>query len=550
MLTPEGARPGRVLSRYASVRTVSQVQLRLEREKGDAFKAVQREVLEWISRKAGKALPADAWDGRSFELDEIGAQRVAAAHLEEPRYWAARVDDADREVAQRTWITEIGLALAPEGGVLFGSRLIVSTRGQNPRFQPSIPVFVRQVIQGGKALLDGRALTRDPWLVRTKEDVNQLYRLLIAKGRRTDICAFSLDEDVEDPATALALASAVHRKTMGAAHVVIITGPAAFLLTDLVGKEFSVYNRAVRTFRPGFDTELDEPFRHPRALADAIADWQDDGIEGADAFENFLVRSLILQTVSGADLERILPPFSEARRFASAINLESVRDAGASQEQMLQLYEADNTKLRMALNEEKALHDGLLAEADRDRDDAQRRAEESKGEVYRLNQRIRTLETHLQTTGGAEAAIPGDLSDFKSWADMHLAGSIVITNRALRGAKESDYEEPSLVYRALLMLRDDYVPMRRRDGSAKRYADALLALGLEDSRSITPTRLGEQGDEYLVQHNGRRRELERHLKKGNSYESRHCFRLYFFWDEEDEQVVVGWLTSHLGTRQT
>ena len=49
---------------------------------------------------------------------------------------------------------------------------------------------------------------------------------------------------------------------------------------------------------------------------------------------------------------------------------------------------------------------------------------------------------------------------------------------------------------------------------------------------------------------GTKRELDRHLKKGNSRNSRHCFRLYFFWDDEDEQVVVGWLTSHLDTRQT
>jgi hypothetical protein len=129
---------------------------------------------------------------------------------------------------------------------------------------------------------------------------------------------------------------------------------------------------------------------------------------------------------------------------------------------------------------------------------------------------------------------------------------VVVANRALRGAKASDYEDPKLAYHALLLLRDHYVPMRREGGDqlAKAYADALRALGLEEAPSIAASRLGEQGDDYLIPYPGGKRELDRHLKKGNSRESKHCFRLYFFWDDEEEQVVVGWLTSHLDTRQT
>ena len=84
----------------------------------------------------------------------------------------------------------------------------------------------------------------------------------------------------------------------------------------------------------------------------------------------------------------------------------------------------------------------------------------------------------------------------------------------------------------------------------KNYTDCLNALELEEAASISGTRVGEQGDEYIVQHNGKKRELDRHFKKGNSRETRRCFRIYFFWDDEEEQVVVGWLTSHLNTRQT
>lgn len=94
--------------------------------------------------------------------------------------------------------------------------------------------------------------------------------------------------------------------------------------------------------------------------------------------------------------------------------------------------------------------------------------------------------------------------------------------------------------------------MRKKGGEElkKAYETELRKLGLSEDASISSTRLGEQGDEYLVLHRGQKRELERHLKKGTSRESRHCFRLYFFWDEEEEEAVVGWLTSHLDTRKT
>jgi hypothetical protein len=553
VLTPEKA-PPRPTIRQAAVTTVGQVLLRLERNKPDPFKSVQNEVLDWIRLKAGKPLPREAWEGQAFELDDIGAQRVAASHLDEPRYWAARIDDACREVPQRTWITEVGLAEAPFGSVLFGCRLIVSARGDNPWFQPSIPAFVRRVIEGGAAFLDDRLITAEPWLVQTEEEAGLLYALMISKNRRTDICVFSLAAECEDPAATAASATKVHSKTLGAAHVAVLTGPAAFSLTDIVGKEFSVFNRAVRTYRPCFDTDADDPLRHPLALAHRIAAWQDNGMEGPEAFENFLARSAILQTVSGSDLERQLPPFSEVRRISASTNLASARDAGASNDELLRLYEDDNSKLRATLDEEKALHAGLIEEADRERDEAQRRAEEARSEVYRLNQRIRMLETQIsaRADSGSDVALPADLHDLKDWADRQLAGSVVLTNRALRGANGSQYEEPALVYRALLLLRDRYVPMRREGGDVRRqkYEAELSAIGLSEEGSITRTRLGEQGEEYLVQYNGKKRELDRHLRKGNARDPRHCFRLYFFWDEEDEQVVVGWLTSHLDTRQT
>ena len=419
-----------------AIKPVSQVMLRLERDEPNVFEAVQQQVLSWVSLKAGKALPSEAWEGGTFELIEIGAQRVAAARLNQPPYWAARVDDACKEVAGRTWITEVGIKLAPEGGVLFGCRLIVSARGENPPFRPTVPGFVRKVIQAGTAYLDGHAISAEPPVVSSQRDVDRLYDLMISKFRRTDICAFSFADDDQKFASEVASAAYVHRHTVGAARVFMLTPSASNMLTELVGKEFSVYNRAVRTYRPGFDKDVDSPWRHPVAPAYRITSWRGDGIEGPRAFEDFLVRSAIAQTVA-SDLDEILIPFSEARRAATAEDIAHAVEKGASKDELVRLYEEENDKLQSALEEEKAVHAGLLA----DLDDERRRADEAKGDVFRLKYRIQALECQLRSGAAAHTVLPGSLGELEDWANKHLSGSVSITRRALRGAKHSDFED-------------------------------------------------------------------------------------------------------------
>ena len=92
----------------SEVRPICQLTLRLHpTPKGKRFDATVDAVLRWMNRRAGRPLPETAWKHVSFELTEIGAQRAAAVSLPDDRYWAARLDDADKTVPQRTWTTEV-----------------------------------------------------------------------------------------------------------------------------------------------------------------------------------------------------------------------------------------------------------------------------------------------------------------------------------------------------------------------------------------------------------------------------------------------------------
>ena len=120
----------RIFAKSAMVQPVSQVAF--ECESGDtqsAFLTAQKEVLKWVARRAGRQLPDKAWDGQTFDLADVGSQPTAAVAIEKPRYWAVRIDDADKEVARRTWTTEIGIGIAPNYNTLFGCRLFCAALG-------------------------------------------------------------------------------------------------------------------------------------------------------------------------------------------------------------------------------------------------------------------------------------------------------------------------------------------------------------------------------------------------------------------------------------
>ena len=91
----------------------------------------------------------------------------------------------------------------------------------------------------------------------------------------------------------------------------------------------------------------------------------------------------------------------------------------------------------------------------------------------------------------------------------------------------------------------------------KRMPSAAVKAGFEaecDRLKLENSPVGEatrtHSEQYTVQHGGRPRVLDWHLKRGDSRERTRCFRLYYFWDDETQCAVVGWLPSHLDNAMT
>ena len=540
----------RMQDQYASVVPVSQVSIEVYACDGnDPFATAQQKVLQWIAQRVGQRLPEEAWAGQSFETEKIGAQYAAAALLDDPEIWGARLDDADKSVPQLTWVTEVGLKRLAASKIAVSARLVCTRRGPNIPIDRSVPDFVRQIAAIGTSSLDGRLLRPIPWLVSEPDEVRSLCDLLQDPKRRAAVLVAALPAGSTYAQDAACPIDALCRRTFGAAHVVLITEPASYGLTHELGREFSVFNRAVRNYLPNFNPKEDEPHQHPWATARRIHNW--DG--GPAAYTAFLADHVLKNAVERSEPAGDPPSFAKIRRLAAEQRIAHAKATNATIAERLELAEAQIVELQAEREEMEEIFEGVLKSVEQERDEAQAKADTSTQRARNLRARVEMLEEALSSgSSPKEPEIPRDLNDFGAWCATHLAGFVEVLPRAKHAAKKSKYEDPSFLYKALLLLRDYYVPMRRLGGSAKvgAFKQACSDLNIEETQTFAGDRYGEHGDTYFVRYGGQSRLLNRHLKKGSTHDVRRCFRLYFFWDEDSEQAVVGWLPSHLDTRKT
>lgn len=533
------------------VRSVSQVQLSFQSEDPHkTFREIRQEALQWLANRAGRPLPKHAWDGESFDMLEVGAQPVSALAIEEPSYWCFHLSDADKTIARRSWTIEAGLLL-DHSGVMFGCRLQCVALGASPDFDATIPGVVAQVANHHVAYLDGRRASTKAWSVDSDGAVAELVDLLLDSTRSRPVIVISLgDKDGHDGRTVID-ADELAQLTVGAAHVATLTSASAYALTDQLGKEFSVFHQAVRTYRPRLDINEDTPNEHPIALPASIAEWPDGG---PDAFKRFLVEHALRDTVVGVDIYRDLPSFADIHGQLIRQRRTKAREAGAPDKELLALALEEIDVLRQKLGEETDAYTGLLKTAEGERDLVSAERDRYAADCHALRSRMLHLEAALRDTGKEqEIPTPDTFEGLDDWCRSHLAGKVDVMPRAIRCAMKCSFENSSLAYKTLLILRNLYVPMKCEGGWERKctYEQALAQLGLEEGPSFGgEARAGEGGDEYKVTYNGRRRYLDRHIKGSNSRDERFGFRLYFFWDEDSRQAVVGSFPTHLSTRAT
>jgi hypothetical protein len=394
--------------------------------------------------------------------------------------------------------------------------------------------------------LDGVETDLQAHPVETEDDTDRLIRLLGDKKRRTPVIGISMEE-YSGGDRALIDADRLASAVFGAGHVRLLSRRASFALTARIGKRLSVFNGAIRIWWPNFSHEDADPYDHPLWLAEVVLD-----ADEAKA-RNSIADRVLRASAGRRDADDAIPSFADVRRAAAAISREAAANSGRSAEELLQLYETELARLGEELKDAKAESAELVAIADEERKAAITERDHAHSELYTLRARFEEMErSRRRREQEPDIEIPETFDGLSAWAAIHIADTIEVLSRAANAAKKSLFDDPPLAYRALLLMHETYVPMRRSGSQAlkERWESGLRRLGLECSPAQSSGRAGENPDDYFVKYNGRRREIDMHLKGGNSRDPRYCFRLYFFWDDERERAVVASLPSHLDNRLT
>ncbi len=524
------------------------------------LKEAVKTVIYWVKDRFPERMPQTAWDGESFQL-ELPGQKVEAISIPKIGCWSFRLEHPDMPfddrpaVPGRTWITDIGLVRA-------GNDILVGVRSHCASLPYSSVESItmtrpRVVLEFGlrHCMHDVRTLLRQPWLLASEDDVLALYELVSNPNRRLPVVILSqpdksryqvsVSDYVLDPRE-------LANRCCGLAHVVQLPWDLGYRWTELVGKPWSVFLGAVRTYHPGIDWENDHPGQHPSTFAEKILFWKsphEDRI-GEGPFTDFLLDRLYESGVfHRIDWKNVLF-LPEARTKHAEFARSRTSDSG----EWKTLYESEIAALRTEIEElskeSEAWNDDAIASAkERDQFKEDNRQLRFQLDSLRLNLRQRSGETVE-----AEIEIPVSYADLPDWASRHLTGRLVLHSRALRGLKNADYEDVGIVYKSLLFLANEYRDQCMGCVGAKENVDKILGdLGLRLDRSITKERAGEQGDDYFIKYptsSSRSCFLEWHLRKGSNKETRLCLGIYFFWDQDTQQIVIGWLPSHLDNRMT
>ncbi len=508
---------------------------------------IRRATLQWLERRAGR-LPPEAWNFGPFGLDLGGTvAEVARSEAADGELWAMRLRYPDESRAGRVWRTELTLARRPDE-LRFGLKLDLAAREQEPAIDVSVPRIARFVV--GRIGLRAGA-SRLSLLPLRCDDGRALAEHLRHPERAVPAIVISQTGRAEEPWQGILAPKRLAERLAGIAEVHLVPPGQTFELSRALGKVWSCYGGAVRLYRVPLRPEEDGLGQHPLFLPERIVAWEEDT---GTPFARHLALLAARATLGPAPADLEVPTFARVQELTRERRLLEARSTGRSSEELLELAWQEIGELKQQLEEierergvREAELDALVAEAERERGEAL-------AELAAARQRIGLLEERLRK-GGADpdTTVPalGSYAELEDWAGRHLAGRLVLLPRAIRAAKDGLFENVALVGRALLYLAGPYRQLRLegREKAGAVHDRALAELGLDNSP--VGDDLTNHRDRFRVDWRGSKRLLDQHVKNGgNTRDPKRCLRIYYFWDEREQLVVVGSLPGHIRTGAT
>ncbi len=284
------------------------------------FPRARRRILAWLAHRLGPLPenfapvlgPPDDAAPRSGHLERKGTVlRTREQSSPSGRSFGLSLEMGG-DSAGAEYRTEVTLIRSPGGCRVHTGLRTLRMRSAEEVRTVWVPGIVRSLARSPGLVDYGWRVCPKPWIVRDHDAVRGLIELISEPRRTRPIFAVGLSAGETCPEAATVDVDDLAYRTAGLAHVAVITGPMTYVLTERVGRRFSVFGDALRTYRPGCVLGRREG-KHPMALSATVREWNPGG---PAEFAAFLTReaaraSVRLQAPPGT--ERFEPPTRRSR---------------------------------------------------------------------------------------------------------------------------------------------------------------------------------------------------------------------------------------------
>lgn len=521
------------------------------------FVYISRIIHNWITIKF-PSLNLPSQPG-TFQKDQF-TQSVNTIYSYDNLFFCIKTSHTDATKANRIWITEAELSVTNDVLSLAVRNAYTSNSPKNDEDYKtySVPNFIKDISQKVN-LTDAFCKTGQITTVENQSSLDQLYKLITHSNRLLPVIIISentsLDKDSSiyftvDNGYLLDGASLANNLSF-ISHVFYLPSQFQKKWTELIGDNWGVYNGAVRTYYPKFDAEDSSYYNHPILVPGKILAMNYSNDDGKEYWGGVAFSHKLTHTIKNYNMHSRFNWNELGYKFFNQAHREALSQRNSSSQNTLEwckLLESENTNLNEQIEELKT----LLSVQDTELE----QAEELKRKYISINttnqNRIHHLESILAQLQSEPQGkeYPSKYSDIPHWIQENFSGRIELLPKAIRSLKNAVYNDIALVCKIIECLGTTYYNMKMNFVNQSDYESILTEFGVEDTPAISDISAGEQGDEYYPMYNGKKHKLERHITKGQSRDPRECLRIYYFWDDESCQVVIGSLPGHLRIRSS
>ncbi|GEO81595.1 coiled-coil domain-containing protein [Pararhodospirillum oryzae] len=492
-------------------------------------------VLKWAQDQAGSKLPEEAWKQQTFE-HLAGGRNCSGVRIinDNMDIWTIRSERPDTNVAQRVWTTEITIGFQQSESPLIGVRSLVSSPERELAIEPAVPKFLRKIASKCGLRRQEQDLSEYPWFIGSDADVDILQDMLVDPIRDMPIFVLTVPEGAADKVPLIDPVP-LARATLGIASVVVIPARFTWALTERFGKRLSVYGGAARVYLPGFSEDANPYGRHELFLADRIST-----PESATRISTWMRRLAAHETLKRFHLERDVLSFATVREQSLDFTSNRLERECASDADQLKAARTQISALKDDLNKALDIQKWLYEEHSA----AEERAKTAEAQLNAAGFRIQQLKDQLKARGDTpdtNISPPNTWEEFPDWCDQNLVDRVLLSARARREVKAPLYRHVSTAAECLLWLANEYRERRLAGG------DGDLRIPLKNG--IKNDQCGDHSFKFDWQ--GKRFDVEWHIKNGgNTRDPTRCLRIYYFWDDVNQHVIIASMPSHITTGAT